>query len=117
MRSRITPFAPAIAWAVLVLLVSSWPRLTVPEFGDAPVDKIAHFIEYFTLGILLNRGDQKHHTFGPLLLGTLGIVFSALDESHQAFIPGRMPSLSDFVADALGVIAGVTGHSIVLSRR
>jgi VanZ family protein len=43
-------------------------------------------------------------THAPFL--GLGIVYGALDEWHQSFVPGRTPSVLDWLADVTGVIIG-----------
>jgi VanZ family protein len=81
---------------------SSIPKFTVrgPLFPGC--DKLAHFIEYLILGVALRywSGDGRKR----FLSG--GILFAALDEFHQAFIPGRHASIWDVVADALGLVVG-----------
>ena len=42
-----------------------------------------------------------------LLTGLLCIVFAATDEWHQKFVPGRVPSLSDFAIDIVGIALGL----------
>ena len=35
------------------------------------------------------------------------LVFAASDEWHQHFVPGRVPSLEDVLADGIGIVLGV----------
>ena len=60
-------------------------------------DKVAHFSAFALITVLL-----WHGTAGSAPLAVLGAVvaFGALDELHQAFVPGRAADLLDFVADA-----------------
>jgi VanZ family protein len=37
----------------------------------------------------------------------LGVAYGASDELHQHFVPGRSVEFGDWVADSLGVCAGV----------
>lgn len=80
--------APAL-WAVVILIGTSWPSISVgPDVSG--LDKLVHFGMYAVLTVLV---------LGVLLLG-------AVDEWHQAFIPGRSTSLADWFADSLGAVAG-----------
>jgi len=76
-------------------------------------DKLAHLALYSVLGAALSwawfasrawpgRGPRLSHA---LLIG-LGLVNGVADEVHQAFVPNRMPSVADWVADAVGVVVG-----------
>jgi VanZ family protein len=40
-------------------------------------------------------------------LFAVGVSVAGLDEIYQSFIPGRMMSITDWYADALGVVLGV----------
>ena len=93
---------PTLVWAILVLIVSSIPKLGVQTLPFPGCDKVAHFIEYLILGMSLrywSRSRRKAHLIG-------GIAFGLFDEIHQAYIPGREASPLDFAADAAGVTFG-----------
>jgi VanZ family protein len=71
------------------------------------IDKVAHFGAYLVLGLCLAYGNAlgpRFPTFVPLLLGWL---YGASDEFHQHFVPGRSVDFYDWVADALGITAGL----------
>ena len=76
-------------------------------------DKLAHAVAYCLLGALSLRAC--HRGIGPLrqwptlLAMLMTLTYGALDEWHQAYVPGRFPSLYDWFADAAGA-----GLSIVL---
>ena len=42
-----------------------------------------------------------------LLTVLVCLVFAASDEWHQQFVPGRVPSLEDVLADGIGIMLGV----------
>lgn len=70
-------------------------------------DKLVHLALYAVLGATLAWGKRMsgtswHHW---ALIG-LGVGYGVLDELHQRFTPGRIPSASDAAADAVGVLAG-----------
>lgn len=109
---------PPIAWAALILTVSSTPGSDLPSTGLN--DKLAHAGAYFVLALLAARAPiQPPRTREALLLALALTVFAAIDEWHQRFIPGRFPDVADWVADTVGVLIGVAGVSyarIALSR-
>jgi len=51
----------------------------------------------------------SNHSFWNKHRYIIGILYGALDEFHQSFIPMRQMSLGDFIADAAGVLAGYFG--------
>lgn len=71
-------------------------------------DKIAHFIVYFVLGMLLILGliinIRKNDTYRIIIILFIGSLFAFIDEYHQSFVPNRVPDLLDLIADILGII-------------
>lgn len=97
---------PPMMWAAVILIGTSWPRLQMPSFEDG--DKVVHALAYTVLGVLTTRAAlMRRRTTANLALVIAGIaLFGALDELHQAWIPGRFPSMADWWADAIGGAAG-----------
>ena len=97
---------PLVAYATLVLVLSSIPDLSVPIVTSFPSDKIAHFCEYaifagFTFrsfSRLMPKATSKLLLFCILFL----TLFALADEYYQHFIPGRQTDLLDFAADIGG---------------
>ena len=78
------------------------------------VRKIAHFMEYMTVGflsfgIVVMWSDRLRKWF-LIVLGQL-VISAALDEFHQYFVPGRYASVKDVLIDTAG---GVTGIAVIL---
>jgi VanZ family protein len=103
---------PAILWALIIFILSSFPRILILDLGFDFQDKVNHFGAYLLLGILLSRAFHyqkkvkvlKEKTFWLVIV--FGNFYGLSDELHQSFIPGRHTSLGDLVADSLGIIAG-----------
>jgi VanZ family protein len=81
---------------------------SVMDFSPNIHDKSKHFLAFFGLAILLcyvtnSRNYVKR--FGVIAMTCL--IYAAVDEITQAFVPGRVPDFQDFVADAVGVASGI----------
>jgi hypothetical protein len=93
---------PALIWAGAILAVSSLPDLDLAGPLFPGCDKVAHFIEYTILGLALRYWAGGLRVFHP----AGGVIFAALDEFHQSYVPGREASLADFAADMGGLAVG-----------
>lgn len=102
---------PVIAWMGAIYVVSSMPGDKLPKIDIPNIDKIAHFLEYFILSMLLMRAfTNSTKSFNLTALIILSIIITSLygfsDEWHQKFVAGRMSDLYDFLTDSIGSIAG-----------
>jgi VanZ family protein len=113
-RRAVTAWGPAVLWAAAIFWASSRPSVPLPEVRAS--DKLAHFGAYAVLGLLAARGATAHG-LAPVVPVVLGVLYGASDELHQHFVPGRSPEIADWVADSLGVLAGVLLFRFVLERR
>lgn len=101
-----------ILYVLLIFFVSSRPNLQPPGPSFLMKDKVAHFGEYFLLGVLLFGGigwtvsRDKAITF--IFLVAVGVSVAALDEMFQGYIPGRKADILDWVADAIGVTCAIS---------
>jgi VanZ family protein len=97
-------WAPAAFWAAVLIFLSS--RTSLPVDLGGGLDKVAHFTAYSVLGFALGFG-QTRTGISPLWVILAGSGFGAVDELFQGLVPNRTPAVGDWVADTLGVIAGV----------
>ncbi len=67
------------------------------------VRKAAHFTEYCVLFYLLIRGPMAGRPYAAFMIC---VVWAALDETHQMFVPGRSPSAYDVALDSTGALFG-----------
>ncbi len=110
MRKFVLTHFPAILIALVIFTLSSIPKLTPPDLGLKMQDKIFHVIAYFVFGITLVHSAHfifKNRLVILVFVVTAGLVYAALDEWHQAFVPGRMSSVYDFFADGIGILLAV----------
>jgi VanZ family protein len=87
------------AWAFL------WQGL--PRFWTW-FDLLSNLLAYLLLGLLLTLGWLKRAP-GATAVGVVGLFCVALSfglEAAQSFLPGRVPSLLDWIANSLGALIG-----------
>jgi VanZ family protein len=101
---------PALLWALLIYISSSIPSVSLPAVRILNADKVVHFLVFLVLAWLLDRSLRnvpaipwvaRYHLALTVVLTT---VYGALDEVHQAFVPGRNPSFLDLSADVGGAL-------------
>ncbi len=66
------------------------------------VRDLAHFMEYFILGILIYNYDKN-----ILKSIIICVLYAISDEVHQIFVPGREFQYSDVLIDSLGSLLGI----------
>ena len=84
--------------------------------GEGILRKIAHILEFCSLGFLLSL----ILTIGrkPIMIALpLGMLAGAVDESIQLLVPERGPHIRDVGIDTLGVLAGIGICALILSLR
>lgn len=93
---------------VAIFGFSSIPSADMPKFGllDTIVKKGGHALGYGLLALSFLhglKGDSKNVAsrwiYAAWLMATL---YSATDEFHQSFVPGRHPAATDVLIDSLG---------------
>jgi hypothetical protein len=100
-----------ILYVAMIFFVSTRPDLRPPGPDFELKDKIAHFVEYFVLGLLLfasmGRTVSRSRFAAILFLFAVGVSVAGLDELLQSYVPGRNMDIFDWLADAAGVSVGV----------
>lgn len=109
MKENLQRYGPAIAWVILLFILSSIPNLAFPVRFFGWDDKIHHALAYMPLGFLLLRGIVGKGEYRRQALGLaicIGALYGISDEIHQHFVPGRFMDWTDAAADAVGVTLG-----------
>lgn len=104
---RVLYWMAALAWAAVIFTISSVPGSSLPP-GRYGV--VGHLGGYTVLGLLLFvalRVDWRRSAAAAIAV-LLASVYGATDELHQAFVPGRTPSVFDWFIDTVGALAGVS---------
>lgn len=113
---------PFIVYASLIFVVSSFSKLPTPDLGLTFADKIIHLIEYGLFSLLALRGLLHPPVrLSPAIAYSLAIgisvIYAALDEYHQSFVPGRNADVFDVLADIFGAILALLVYYKVKRRR
>jgi VanZ family protein len=115
-RRHVLAWGPAALWALVLFLLSELREVPDPLQPLTVLPSLLiHVLLYSTFGAALAWG--RH--LGPIrpphaLLLAVGYAYGALDEWHQSFVPGRTPSVADWVADVVGVTAGYWATTAIL---
>ena len=113
MRERLLRWAPALAWASAIFWLSSQEQLVEMPWALS-WDKLHHSFAYAVGGAAFAHALRGRL---PWLAVALGVLYGASDELHQWFVPGRHADVRDWVADAVGAVAGVFLYRSFLSWR
>jgi hypothetical protein len=77
-------------------------------FPPPSVQNALHVPAYLGLSYLIWRGLRgPRRVRAALLAAVLATAYGVTDEIHQMFVPGRTPSVTDGIANALGAFAVV----------
>ena len=99
----------------IVDIITSIINIKDTELLSLIIRKLAHFIEYFILGILvinfITRYDKK-----IIIAILLCIIYATSDEIHQIFVPGRSCQIIDIMIDSLGSIMGIYLYKLIKKK-
>ncbi len=104
------PWSLTILYMIIIFYFSSlsyFPPGTLPAVKIS--DLIKHAVLYFGLGILflLSYKSLKSTKKKALILAILSsILYGISDEIHQLFIPNRVCSFADIIANSVGAFIG-----------
>ena len=91
-----------------IFAFSSIPSKEMPNFGiiDFLVKKGGHALGYGILALAYLRGlkGERNEIISRqfFIAWVLATLYSATDEFHQSFVPGRHPAITDVMIDSLG---------------
>lgn len=81
-------------------------NINTTEILSLIIRKLAHFTEYFILGLLtynmINHCNKK--TYISIIVC---ILYAISDELHQLLVPGRSCQILDITIDSIGSILGI----------
>lgn len=117
---------PAIAWALIILVLCSIPGTDIIDFSVWNLfnsDKLAHAFVFGLLNVLLIRGFSRQYAIGflmyrPMLFATLiAIAYGGFTEVWQGIMFAyRVADINDFIADSVGCLLGIWGYRFLYFR-
>ena len=76
----------------------------VLDFSPKIHDKTKHFAAFFGLATLLCYAtNSTNYVKRFCTIAVVCLIYAAIDEITQSFVPGRVTDFYDFVADSIGV--------------
>lgn len=96
-------FPPVAVYALIFWFSAQTPAGLPVEIPDV----IPHFVEFLVLGFLLARAVIPRNRNGIWFVWFLLLLLALGDEFHQAFVPGRVCSIKDFLVDAAAALTGI----------
>jgi VanZ family protein len=117
-KQRVLLSLPAIAVASGIFIVSSIPQSALPPLQFDFIDKMIHFVVFFIFGLSLIVAFYPERQNQPLfksviLIMLIGLLYSAMDEFHQFFVPGRSCDIFDWIADSVGVATSLIFRRLI----
>ena len=99
---------PVLVYLGTIQFLGSQPDLQVPMLFPN-VDKVVHVFEYLGLGVFLARAIRASVRVPvpvrtALIAVGVGVGMGITDEFLQSFVPGRMSSMNDLIADLTGLL-------------
>lgn len=85
-------------------------------FTDFIVRKLAHFLEFTGLCLLMNTALYQTRKRKSLVLATaLTSLYAITDEVHQLFVEGRACRVADWAIDTCGAIVGTIAFAVIIT--
>lgn len=143
MTKKIMYSIPALIWASIIIFLTLQPAdassslsgeitlilynivkqiglsLSIETF-HLMVRKLAHFTEYFILGLLTFLALVQYPISFKrklIVIFIFGLMFACLDEAIQIFIDGRAGSVRDVLIDSAGVLFSIMIITGIFSLR
>ena len=105
-------YGPAVLWAAGIWIASSsaasadspqWLRWLLNAMpSHLHLDKLIHLTVFAVLAWLIRAPSKSPPAQAAWVALALTATWGAIDEVHQAFVPGRSADVLDWCADCLG---------------
>lgn len=119
MRKALNGYYPAIAWGVVILVLSVSPTPNLPQTFAFEPDKAAHVFVYAVLAWLFFRAQKPAYKTSRIIW----IVFACaaygllLEVIQKTFFPYRYFEWGDVIANTGGSILGWVIFSYIYGRK
>jgi len=111
-----------VLWVGGLLLATFLPGQDLPEVSIKLNDKLVHVVMYFILTALLLGAIWREKFLGldrkqtlPFTLSIIGLMAIGT-EFLQSFVPGRLMSIYDIIANLLGMLLGLIGFFLIRKK-
>lgn len=100
-----------ITWAGIIFIISAQPKEAFERLGLSGllVSVVGHLVTYFILMTLLvlafRFANGVPFRQACLISFVIVAVYGLSDEYHQSFVPGRTPTVADWIVDLIGAAA------------
>lgn len=74
---------------------------------EMPIRKVAHFFEYFILGLLVYLTLNEFGIKSKYLMLFVCFLYASCDEIHQLFVAGRSGQFIDVLLDSFGSFVSI----------
>lgn len=102
----------------IVNIISNVLNINNIELLNLIIRKLAHYIEYLILGILVINMFIKNNIPQSYLISIIFcIIYAISDEIHQLFVPGRACQIKDILIDSIGSITGIYLYKLISKRK
>lgn len=102
----------------IVNIISNVLNINNIELLNLIIRKLAHYIEYLILGILVINMFIKNNIPQSYLISIIFcIIYAISDEIHQIFVPGRACQIKDILIDSIGSITGIYLYKLISKRK
>ena len=96
----------------IISILSLIPGKQLPESPIQYADIMVHVVMYLIMSMVIFRESTKQYNGLSIRLKTVIVLLlivygGVLEVLQETFIPGRYGSLSDFLANATGVLSGL----------
>ena len=113
-------WGPVAAWAFVIFVVSSLS--SPPELPGPATAEVGHLAGFAVLGLLALRAAAGGRWTGvtprtAAFAWGLSVLYGVIDEWHQSFVPGRMMTSEDLVADAAGAGLAIAAALLIARAR
>lgn len=113
LTSCVWRWGPALLMMAVIFMFSSIPSAELPDFdwADRIVKKGGHALGYGLLALSYLhalKGDRKNLNARWFIAAwVIATLYSATDEFHQSFTPGRHPAVTDVMIDSVGALVAL----------
>ena len=118
---------PGILCGIVILILTGLPGSLFPPVKPAVgLDKVAHIVMYAGFAFLCIWGYRQQYLSRSkdyrrkalALAATIGIAYGGITELMQEhLVPTRTGDWFDFIADTIGVLAGLLFFSLFFNRK